>query len=150
MRGSPGAYIAGTAPKDYEAQACQTWRIRACLPHCGPLCGKGEARRKPGGWGYGWDSSGTFRAGARPCLETMIGRGLHASGEQILPCFTRRKERTIRIVSLCPLVRAVSPLRIPSAKKCAHRAKQSLFRHGMQQRLEVEWLWVQIHCVSGQ
>lgn len=46
---------------------------------------------------------GILRADARLCLETMIGRGLHAEGEQILPCSTRRKERTIRIVSLWPL-----------------------------------------------
>lgn len=46
---------------------------------------------------------GILRADARLCLETMIGRGLHTEGEQILPSSTRKKERTIRIVSLWPL-----------------------------------------------
>lgn len=94
-RGSPEACTAGSAPKDYEAQACQAWRIRACLPHCGPLCGKGEARRKPGGWGYGWDS---WNSQGR-CQALL--RDYDRAG--ILPCSTRRKERTLRIVSLWPL-----------------------------------------------
>lgn len=100
--GSPGAYIAGTARKD-----CQDLTNRACLLHCGPFWGRGEAMRKL----VGGDLAGTPgipRTDTRPSLETMVGQGsqawfLSSLGEQILPCFAKRKGVAIRIVSLCPL-----------------------------------------------